>query len=108
MTADSAPKLGSALTALARWYAADTPVIPDPMMQMSASPVSSPSLPSSAKGLASAEELIQKDLVGLDTGSDAGWKLAWSPRIAWCIGMRWRGTESVDIDGVMSKIEVAR
>ena len=50
----------------------DSPVIPDPMIHISASRVRGPSLPSKASGFASGAELVQKDGVGFSTGSPAG------------------------------------
>jgi len=50
-------------------HAALTPVIPLPMMQTSASFVSGPILPSSARGFAPGVS-SQNDLVGLSTGND--------------------------------------
>ena len=50
-----------------RWYAADTPVMPEPMMQISASEVREPVLPAFASEFAAGES--QKDWVGLWMGS---------------------------------------
>jgi len=53
-------------------HASRVPVIPEPIIQMSASEVRVPSLPSAANGFASGVELIQKDFVGLGAGRLAG------------------------------------
>jgi len=55
-----------------RWYATPTPVIPAPMMQMSALLGRGSLLPWPASGFASGEESIQKERVGLGDGSLAG------------------------------------
>lgn len=67
------------LTAIARWYAADTPVIPDPIMQMSASSMKAPSLPSAAKGFAFGVS-IQNERVGFGTGRVDVLLVVWSSK----------------------------
>lgn len=54
------------------WYAADMPVIPDPIIHRSASLMRGPSLPSFAKGLTSLEGCNQNECVELETGNEAG------------------------------------
>ena len=48
------------------------PVIPEPIIHISASGVRVPSLPSADNGFASGVELIQNDFVGLEAGRLAG------------------------------------
>jgi hypothetical protein len=55
-----------------RWYAAPTPVIPEPTTQTSASWTSPPALPNSASGFASGVPCVQKARVGFATGRPGG------------------------------------
>ena len=61
-----------------RWYAANTPVMPEPMMHISASEVREPLLPAFASEFASEES--QKNRVGLWMGSRVGLR-SWAPGI---------------------------
>jgi hypothetical protein len=72
------------------------PVMPDPMIHISASRVRAPSLPSVANGFASGAESIQKDFVGLGTGRLAGvWEVG---SCTLCTASNWfKGMDDVDI-----------
>ena len=79
---------------LARWYAADTPVIPDPTMHTSASWVRWPWLPSVANGFALGES-NQKDRVAFGVGRLAGpFCVMFSRTLCWTAYWS-RGTESI-------------
>ena len=78
------------------WYAADTPVMPDPIMQTSASWVRAPSLPTFASGLASGVS-IQNDLVGFGTGSGAGLLSTGRSSMTWCSARTFRGMGKEDM-----------
>ena len=66
---------------LVRWYATETPVIPDPIMQTSAPAVRGPVLPARARGFTPGAAAVQNERVALGTGSDAdsegGEEMAW-------------------------------
>lgn len=97
-----------------KWYAAPTPeeygvsrgkinarscapVIPDPIIHISASEVKAPSLPSFAKGFASGAESIQKDFVGFGTGRWAG-ECEFASLSTPCASSNWfRGIDEVGI-----------
>jgi hypothetical protein len=73
------------------------PVIPDPIIHISASEIKAPSLPSFAKGFASGAESIQKDFVGFGTGRWAG-GCEISSSSTLCAASKWfRGIDDVDI-----------
>lgn len=81
----------SSLNDSERWYATETPVIPEPTMQTSASAVRGPVLPSRARGFTPGAESVQNECVGLGTGSDAdskgGEKIAWNGACNECKGI---------------------
>jgi hypothetical protein len=92
---DGATTARLALMRFARWYATATPVMPLPTMQMSASAVSAPVLPSDASGFAPGAESVQKDLEGFGTGRDAGDRAVHVSRTCWTIWSWLSGTGSV-------------
>ena len=93
-----------------RWYAADTPVMPEPMMHISASEVREPVLPAFASEFASGES--QKDWVGLWMGSGVGLR-SWASGIgvgssgSACVGVTPSEAEE-DIWCVRTTVEVDR
>jgi hypothetical protein len=62
----------------------ETPVMPEPIMQISASAVRGPELPTRASGFTSGAPCVQKERVELGTGNDSdadsrsGEKVAWN------------------------------
>ncbi len=91
------------------WYAAETPVIPEPMMQMSASCVSAPVLPSFPSGFAPGVS-THSDLVGFGTGRPAG-PLCTGNSIAACssaMAFRTRGSVDMTVSRKRDKLEKDR